>query len=277
MKVSVSVVTYRPDYTLLAKTLETLADAVAHVRASGREIESTVWVVDNSGDLRSGDWSAALARAHVGLEIISGHGNIGYGRGNNLAIERASSEYHLVLNPDVEMAPDALSIAIRFLETHRDFALVAPHVEGPDGQKQYLCRRFPAVLDLLIRGALPQRMRAMFDHRLARYEMRAEIDAADREADPREANVHPLIVSGCFMFYRTATLQSLGGFDPRYFLYFEDYDLSIRTSRTAKIAYLPALRIVHAGGGAALKGWTHIRLFGTSAFRFFSRFGWRWC
>jgi GT2 family glycosyltransferase len=71
-------------------------------------------------------------------------------------------------------------------------------------------------------------------------------------------------------------LKRLGGFDPRYFLYFEDFDLSLRTPQHARIAYVPSVRIVHHGGGAARKGLRHVRLFLTSAIRFFDQHGWTW-
>ena len=85
----------------------------------------------------------------------------------------------------------------------------------------------------------------------------------------------PPIISGCFMLFRTALLQRLGGFDARYFLYFEDYDLSLRAHELTRVAFVPDVRVVHHGGGASRKGMKHIRLFGVSAFRFFNRFGWR--
>jgi GT2 family glycosyltransferase len=69
-------------------------------------------------------------------------------------------------------------------------------------------------------------------------------------------------------------LDAVEGFDPRYFLYFEDFDLSLRLSKVAPIAYVPAVRIVHHGGHAAAKGFAHIRWFATSARRFFSMHGW---
>ena len=86
----------------------------------------------------------------------------------------------------------------------------------------------------------------------------------------------PPIVSGCFMLFRTDVLKRLSGFDPRYFLYFEDYDLSLRTHNIARVAYVPAVRVLHHGGGAARKGSAHIRMFATSAIKFFIRFGWKW-
>jgi GT2 family glycosyltransferase len=77
------------------------------------------------------------------------------------------------------------------------------------------------------------------------------------------------------MFVRTELLRDLGGFDPRYFLYFEDYDLSIRAASQSALVYVPSVEIEHGPGGAARKGAHHIRLFLVSAFRFFSSHGWR--
>jgi GT2 family glycosyltransferase len=77
------------------------------------------------------------------------------------------------------------------------------------------------------------------------------------------------------MLARTALFVKLGGFDPRFFMYFEDYDLSLRMGREAAVAYVPQARIVHHGGEAARKGWRHVAWFVTSAGRFFARHGWK--
>jgi GT2 family glycosyltransferase len=83
------------------------------------------------------------------------------------------------------------------------------------------------------------------------------------------------LASGCFMLVRTALLTRLGGFDPRFFMYFEDYDLSVRIGRESEVAYQPRTRIVHHGGEAARKGWRHVAWFARSAWRFFARHGWK--
>ena len=61
----------------------------------------------------------------------------------------------------------------------------------------------------------------------------------------------------------------MNGFDPGYFLYFEDFDLTLRLSKVTTVAYCPLVAIVHHGGGAASKGWRHVVLFVKSARRFF--------
>jgi GT2 family glycosyltransferase len=266
---SVSVVVYRPDLAELASTLASLGAACEALRAYRPALPVELYLVDNGGlpELRA---AIEALRAHdVTTTILSGHGNVGYGRGHNLAIKRAKGLYHLVLNPDIDLSADALVRAVDFFEAHPDAGLLTPWIGDEQGHQQFLCRRYPTLLDLFVRGFLPAGMRRMFTRRLARYEMRDLIN-------DRDIVWNPPIVSGCFMLFRTNVLQKLDGFDPRYFLYFEDYDLSLRAHDVAPVVYVPAVRVLHHGGGASRKGSVHVRMFAESAYKFFSRFGWKW-
>ncbi|UKV75932.1 glycosyltransferase [Burkholderia vietnamiensis] len=270
---SISVVAYRPDPVLLERTLSTLLDSLLGLRDAAQSPDcgrlAKFYLVDNGGTEIPQVWRERLEQVGVDFEVLRGHGNVGYGRGHNLAIERSDSVFHLVLNPDMLCQQDTLTAASELMAAYPEIGLVVPEVRGEDGSIQYLCRRYPKVLDLLLRGFAPQSIRRLFKGRLERYEMRDEYGTGE--------NVWgPAIVSGCFMFFRSSVLRKLAGFDPRYFLYFEDYDLSLRTAEVARIVYSPRVRIVHFGGGAARKGWLHIRLFVVSAIQFYNRFGWRW-
>ncbi|MFZ1180826.1 MAG: glycosyltransferase family 2 protein [Herbaspirillum sp.] len=266
---SISIVTYHPDVVLLAQTFTSLSAAFGYLRESRPRLRISVWMIDNGGLPDLFAIREMLDRMGVAFHVLFGHGNVGYGRGHNLAIEQAQSRYHLVLNPDIDLEPFALTEALAFLDAHPDVGLLTPRIADDAGHIQYLCRRYPALLDFFVRGLLPRTLRQHFNRRLSRLEMRDEINESRVVWDP------PL-VSGCFMLFRTDTLKRLRGFDPRYFLYFEDYDLSLRTSRLARIAYVPAVGVVHYGGGAARKGFAHIRMFIASAFKFYHRFGWKW-
>jgi len=274
---SVSIVVYRPDMRLLDRTVDTLITA-----AQAAHQPVGVAIVDNSDTPDAPDapdlWPliARLRDAGITTQRIAGQGNVGYGRGHNLAMDAFDAaagagrpRYHLILNPDIELEEASLTRALAFMEVHPSVGLLAPWVGDENGQRQYLCRRYPAVLDLLLRGFAPKPLRQLFAKRLNRYEMRDVIDDTDIVWEPP-------IVSGCFMLFRAEALKALGGFDARYFLYFEDYDLSLRAHKVAQVAYVPAVRAAHHGGGAARKGAAHIRMFGVSAWRFFNRFGWKW-
>ncbi|MFM0078436.1 glycosyltransferase [Paraburkholderia sediminicola] len=266
---SVSVVVYRPDLDQFAHTLASLGAACEALCSARRGLPIELYLVDNGG---LPDVSVALdeLNAHgIACAIITGHGNVGYGRGHNLAIERTVSHYHLVLNPDIDLDREALTKALDFFDAHADAGLLTPWIGDDQGHVQYLCRRYPTLLDLFVRGFLPAGVRKLFAQRLARYEMRDLINERDVVWDPP-------IVSGCFMLFRASVLKKLAGFDARYFLYFEDYDLSLRAHDVARVVYTPAVRVLHHGGGAARKGSSHIRMFAASAFKFFNRFGWKW-
>nr|WP_254213758.1 glycosyltransferase family 2 protein [Burkholderia multivorans] len=266
---SVSVVTYRSDDAMLAQTFSSLLAAYTRLREYRPGLLVHVYLIDNGGDaVKLLEARNRFLRAGVDCTVLTGHGNIGYARGHNLSIAATRSDYHLILNPDIDMEPDALGRALGFLDTHTAVGLLTPRIGDDRGEVQYLCRRFPALFDLLVRGFLPARIRGWYAARLAHYEMRDVINDCNIVWDPP-------IVSGCFMLFRTEVLKKLGGFDPRYFLYFEDYDLSLRTHDVARVAYVPSVRVIHHGGGASRKGFAHIRMFAASAFKFYNRFGWR--
>ncbi|ALP62213.1 glycosyltransferase family 2 protein [Paraburkholderia caribensis] len=266
---SISIVVYRPDLALLLSTLESVATACRTLRVARPSFALRLTIIDNGG-LPDIETSLDTLRGNgINCEILSGHGNIGYGCGHNLAIENSPYSFHLVLNPDIELDARALASAVDFLDAHPEAGLLTPRIGDDAGQLQFLCRRYPTLVDLFVRGFLPARARRLFDRRLARYEMRDLINERDTVWDPP-------IVSGCFMVFRTTVLKTLAGFDSRYFLYFEDYDLSLRAHEVTRVVYAPVVRVLHHGGGAARKGSAHIRMFVSSAFKFFNRFGWKW-
>jgi GT2 family glycosyltransferase len=83
-------------------------------------------------------------------------------------------------------------------------------------------------------------------------------------------------MSGACLLVRRSAIDSTGGFDPKFFLYFEDYDWTVRLNRITRTAYLPSMHVRHHGGGASRKGMKHIGWFIRSGFRFYRKHGWKW-
>lgn len=236
------------------------------------EARFAIWIVDNSDSnvLSLDDFSALkpdLETMACELSLIQGQGNVGYGSGHNLAMDKTSSGFHLIMNPDVELGPECLILGIQYLCDNPDVAAVSPAVTGAAGEKQFLCKRYPSVFDFFLRGFMPAAVRRRFAQRLAQYEMH------DLEENRPSKDIP--IISGCFMLCRTQFLKQAAGFNEDYFLYFEDFDLSMRLNELGGLAYLPAMKIVHLGGNSARKGLVHIRMFVRSGIRFFRTYGWR--
>lgn len=268
---SVSLVVYYSDMALLRETLMSLRGALERAHEAGLVSRVTLHLLDNG----MADEAAveALARSEgedlpwLTLALARGHGNLGYGRAHNLAILVSDATYHLVINPDVFVTRDAVAEAVRFLEANPDVGLVTPDVRGPEGNRQYLCRRYPSVLVLFLRGFAPGVLRRLFRGYMESHELRHVTGDAVVKGIP--------LASGCFMFARGSVLRAVGGFSPNYFVYFEDFDLSLRLGEKVSLAFVPAVRVAHHGGGAARKGARHVLLFVRGALTFFRTHGWK--
>jgi len=271
---SVSIVSFSPDIPRLRGTLSTLRVALEYAREQKSLGEVVCRLVDNGPGSEWKERLKALLQAELEgvdrlkFELISGQGNVGYGQGHNMAIGRSVCDYHLVLNPDVMLEQDAIHNALHFMETHKDVGLLAPSVVELDGRRQYLCKRYPSVLVLFLRGLGRPLLNRVFRRRLDYYEMRDLIGPEPLFDIP--------ILGGAFIFSRSSLLKELGGFSRDFFMYFEDFDLSLRAARISRTAYVPAVQITHVGGGAAKKGLKHIVMFVQSALTFFGKHGWKW-
>lgn len=275
MKLVVSIVTFRSDPELFVRTLSSLASAIEYAKSQFSGLSCELYVVENEDvqqyNLKQAECFFQAANESVFDEVVitSAGGNLGYGSGHNASIESAVSDYHLILNPDALLYEDAISEGLKFLCANEDTVLVAPQVFDGHGRALCLCRRYPSVFDLFLRGFAPARLKSYFHERLEKYEM-SELRGTKRPVKGID------IVSGCCMLMPTSALNVIGGFDVRFFLYFEDYDLSLRARKVGRVAYVPSMKIAHYGGGASRKGFRHIYLFISSAVKFYSKHHWRW-
>ncbi len=271
---SVGIVTFESASEMLRRLFDSLVAALETTWET-MDLEVTVDVLCNDESPAHmlatvgtyGDFAASAPRA-MRCGIAAGHGNIGYGAAQNIAIRNSSAEFHLVLNPDVALDSRALVECIRFLDANPGAAMVAPRAFDGEGRYARLAKRAPSVLVLLLRGLSVGPSSGPLGRLVGRYVY------SDRL--PAEAPAAIDLASGCFMFCRTSALEALDGFDERYFLYFEDYDLSRRIARYGGIFEVPTVSIRHDGGHTASRGIRRIASFLRSALRYFNRHGWRW-
>lgn len=256
---SISCVVYDTEYNIIATTIESLKISL-EIAIQNKILGDYIFSLINNQPTTPPFFQQAttLAKSILNnVDIISGHGNIGYGRANNLAIHKTNLDFHLILNPDVKLDPLAICEGIKFLLAHQDVGLVAPNAFNENGTPEYLCKRMPSPLIIFLRGINSTLLNRIFKRKLDWYTYKDKL--------PTSKPLPIELASGCFMLCRTEELKNIGGFSPEYFLYFEDFDLSRKIAR--KI-FLPSMIITHLGGKAATKGWKHIKLFLTSYFIF---------
>ena len=260
---SVSIVVYRLDEAELALNLSTLRLACEHAALD----DVALTLIDNSETGSQATALRALAErtCWARATILSGHGNVGYGAGHNLAIRAAAASTHLVLNPDVELDTNALRSGLATLALE-GVVLVGAVGRDEAGKPGYLSKRMPSVWTFFLRGYAPVRLKQYFDAQLAHYEYRDL--PTDRVSDV-------VLVSGAFMLCRTQALRAVNGFDERYFLHFEDLDLSLRLSKQGRVVSDPRVTLIHHGGNSAARGFAHLRVFVRSGLKFFNTHGWR--
>ena len=212
-----------------------LQEAIVSVLAQDRPVE--LLLVDNGNPPETLAMLAAWAGREPRLRLLTGHGNVGFGTACNLGAQAARGDYLLLLNPDGELPPDALSVLQRHAEGLSRRWMIGPRILDGAGQDQAGSRR-----ELLTPASA-----AVEALRLHRLFPRLRLNL-HRTPLPRRITPVPAI-SGACMFVRREEYWRIGGFDEGYFLHVEDLDLCLRFRRGGgEILFAPDVVVRHLGG-----------------------------
>jgi len=252
VKLSASIVAYKNPAPVIQRAIDCFLAGTK---------ESTLYLIDNSP---TQELNALTLPARV--EYISNVRNAGFGAAHNIALRKTlhTSDYHLILNPDISFDADVLPALHQFMESHRDVGLVMPKVLNPAGELQYLCRLLPTPRTMVLRSPLN------FLQVAAKKEnYYYELQFADHNAI-----MDVPFLSGCFMFIRTSVLVKSGLFDERFFLYAEDVDLSRRIQRYSRTVYFPGVTIRHHSAGLLPEHMGRLLHKVRSLIQYFNKWGW---
>ncbi|MDQ0199073.1 glycosyltransferase family 2 protein [Neobacillus ginsengisoli] len=256
-KVAISIVTYNSKH--IFKVLENLKQEFGH------DPQFRFVIFDNNS---TDDYQNRLKEYQDIADITFYHENNGFGFGHNYNLLHASEKYFLVFNPDIILVRDDLLKMIEILDRDETISLLVPKVLNADGTTQHLIRDRVSVFDYFLRFVPFQIVKKMFAGRLASYECRDL---------PDDRNVEIRIGSGCFMLLRGKDFKDVGGFDDRYFMYFEDYDLCIELKkRNKRIVYTPFSNVTHYYERGAHKNSNLFKIFMKSMYKYFNKWGWKW-
>ena len=195
-----------------------------------------VWVVDNG----STDGSQEMVRAAFPqVCLLEPETNLGFGRANNLVMEKSQADYLLFLNPDTLLVGHALSAMLGYMINHPLVGMLGPQLQYANGAIQPSRRRFPTVGVALMESTLLEQW--FPDNRWAR---------SYRVVDKSDADIQQVDwVTGACMLVRHEVWHQVGGFDERYFLYSEELDWCRRIVGAGwQIVYFPQAIVVHYEG-----------------------------
>jgi GT2 family glycosyltransferase len=213
------------------------------------------------------EYKKKLSQYQNFADIIFYSKNEGFGFGHNYNLLNSPEEYFLVFNPDIILKKENLLGMIDHLDKDKSISLIVPKVLNPDGSTQHLIRNRVTVFDYALRFIPFSFVKKMFSKRLSTYECRNLPD--DHLVDIR-------IGSGCFMLIRGEDFKQIKGFDERYFMYFEDYDLCLELGRQSKrIVYTPFSSVTHYYERGAHKNSRLFKIFLKSMTKFFNKWGWK--
>jgi len=201
------------------------------VKEQTQGVRLHLYVIDNSSHDGTLDF---VEHIDPDIELLRIPWNVGFGAGHNLVLPRLRSKYHVVINPDISLSEDAITKMAHYMDEHPQVVMLSPRIVYPGTlEDQILGKRNPKLKYLIAsrlrRGGLAKKILAEYAMHGADYSQPFEIENA----------------SGCFMFIRTEALQKIGGFDERYFLYFEDCDLTRMLAKEGRVLHYPHAVVEH--------------------------------
>jgi GT2 family glycosyltransferase len=259
-----------PLVSAIVLNYKTPRDTIRCVRALLKQTaleKMEILIVDNHSENDSIGFLRNTFGKEPHVRILETPRNRGYGQGNALAITAAQGKYLLIINPDNELEPKGVERMADALEHDASIGILGPKLVHEDGTIRDSYRTFPTVTDIFIkrtylRQLFPQRMRRYLQHHL----------------DHSKAQEVDWLAGACVMIPRDF-YQRLGGFDPRFFLFFEDTDLCRRCWAAGKrVMYFPSVTAtdrkhrLSEGGILSLFTKKTMRIHLASAIKYF----WKW-
>lgn len=220
---------------------EHLARCLSSISESAPEM--SVIVVDNA----STDGTPETVRdSFPGVKLIEAGSNLGFAAANNIGASAAGTRLLFFLNPDTVVLPGAVDALAAALDSSRErsVALAGPRLEFPDGRDQPSAfGRYPGLVE-----------HALVFNPIALAAVRRLRPGWDRSLLVPQPRVSTVVahVNGAAMLTTAEAFRRVGGFDERFFVYFEETDLCRSYEEAGyRIAYVPEATVVHYMGGSS--------------------------
>jgi GT2 family glycosyltransferase len=220
MKLSIIIVTWN--------TADTTLKCIQSIKKNLLNFNYEIIVVDNA----STDDTLAKLKKESGLIVLENKVNLGFGAGNNIGAKIAKGEYLLFLNSDMELVDNKLIEMYKYLIENPDIGIIAPKFLNFDLTEQGSVFPPQTCLNAFREFWLGQKA-------YSKYTPKSNL--------PLEV----FSLSGGAMMVKKSLFNQIGGWDKRYFMYFEDLELCRQVRKLGyKIYYFPECRFIHRHGAS---------------------------
>ena len=226
MDVSICIVHYNTP-GLLRQTLLSIQRAAPRLKYE-------IVLVDNNPQARVASW---VQQEFPEVKLVVSDQNIGFAQGMNKAMENAKGRYLLSSNPDISILPGSLEKLVHYLDQNPKAGMIGSQLQNPDGSVQRSCYRFAQPKTVILRRLPFADRLAVIKRHLDNYLMAEWDHQHTRDVD---------YILGACMLMRQEIFEEVGGFDPKYFMYFEEQDLCRRFWKAGwRVVYHPVSVMVH--------------------------------
>jgi len=221
-----------------------LEECLRSIFQNTKNLDFEVFVVDNASTDGSDEFLKRIAKNKSNFHCIFNKKNLGFAKANNQALKLSRGKYILFLNPDTVIYRNTLEKAVNSLKKHPKWGIVGCQLIDIEGKIQPSVRPFPTFFSMF---SILLKLHRFLPF-LPRWKHYFGLDFDYSKAGPAEQ------VMGAFLMTKRKVIEEVGGFDEKFYLWFEEVDFCRRVKQAGwEIYYIPEARILHYGGRSFAK------------------------
>lgn len=245
--------TQNPEITIIIVNwngIRFLPNCIKSIVENPPSVSYEIVLVDNDSSDKSVEWlksdEAREILKNIKFTLIESRENLGFGKANNMAIEKTFSPFLFILNPDTTVTKNSIDTLVKTLESEKKIGMVAPKLVGADGKNQKNAWAFPGATKILLEGLKITKLIPL------RYKKKWLLSGSWDYSDKRDVPM----VSGAAMLVKRKMIDEVGAFDSKIFMYGEDTEWCVRIGRSGwRIVLEPNAEVVHLGGQSSIQMW----------------------
>lgn len=239
-------------------TPKEIADSISSLRTAVKNVSFEILIVDNASPKRL----PQIIMQNKKIAFLQNVKNLGFGKAVNQAVKKAKGQYLLVINPDTLCTKNSIFTMVERMKKDKKIGVLGPQLQKQNGEILHSIGSVPKLPDSLFVFSF---LNKLFPNNP--YSKKYWASNVDRNAEQETETVG----GACMLFKKDVFLQ-VGGFDERFFMYFEEIDICLRIKDAGyKILYFPKSVVIHfVGKSTTNKKWIQ-KTFEESRYKFFEK------